>query len=78
MHLAVWRLFDNLYKRIPHLLVKRWWFWGWLLHSRALEPCSLVIKIRALNAHAPTLTIKNVIMHSLTQLFQHKINQAKQ
>ena len=27
-----------------------------LLRSRASEPCSLVIKVRALNAHAPTLT----------------------
>ena len=30
-------------------------FWT-LLRSRASEPCSLVIKVRALNAHAPTLT----------------------
>ena len=27
-----------------------------LLRSRASEPCSLVIKVRAFNAHAPTLT----------------------
>ena len=27
-----------------------------LLRSRASEPCSVVIKVRALNAHAPTLT----------------------
>ena len=27
-----------------------------LLHIRASEPCSLVLKVRALNAHAPTLT----------------------
>ena len=26
-----------------------------LLRSRSSEPCSLVIKVRALNAHAPTL-----------------------
>ena len=43
---------------VPFKFRSRFWnnVWWTLLRSRASEPCSLVIKVRALNAHAPTLT----------------------